>query len=43
MLSENGDVIMTGRKMYMRRVHLNMRTEGIKALSKRIRCCSAGR
>ena len=24
----------------MRRVHLSMRTEGIKALSKRIRCCS---
>ena len=28
-------------EMRMRRVHLSMRTEGIKAFSKRIRCCSA--
>ena len=27
-------------KMRMRRVRLSMRTEGIKAFSKRIRCCS---
>ena len=27
-------------EMRMRRVYLNMRTEGIKALSKQIRCCS---
>ena len=49
MLSENGDVIKidtTGRNfagryigMCMRRVHLSMRAEGIKAFSKRIRCC----
>ena len=28
-------------EMRMRRVHLSMHTEGIKAFSKRIRCCSA--
>ena len=40
---ENVDaVIGLGRyiEMRMRRVHLSMRTEDIKAFSERIRCCS---